>query len=103
MKLAICVFFLACAAVSAFGQVGYLSNQVIPFHIPDNPQHASVHEMAREESLLTRCTSPYSYAQGERPVWEFGELPRFISLGEVARAVRKQRLNAKRAEIVWEN
>jgi len=103
MKLVIGVLFLVCA-VSAFGQTaGYISGQVAPIRMAENPQHASVHEMAHEESLLSSCTSPYHYEQGEQPVWQFGELPRTTPLGDVARAVRRERLTAKRAEVVWEN
>ena len=45
----------------------------------------------------------YTYAQGERPLWEFGPaFPPPTPLGDVARAFRKEKLAAKKAEIVLE-
>jgi hypothetical protein len=75
-------------ATAAFGQTAsVLPNNPAPFVIPDHPLHASEHAMATESNLLG-C-SAYSYAQGERPLWEFGsDKPQEISLGEVARAYR---------------
>jgi hypothetical protein len=104
MKLVIGVFFLLCA-VSAFGQgsAGYISSQAMPTHFQENPLHASNHDMAAEQSLVSWGRDPYHYEQGEQPVWQFGQLPTTKPLGDVARAVRKERLTAKRAEFVWEN
>ncbi len=100
MKRTLIVLFVLCAA-SAFGQLpGALSNQPVVFEIPDHPQHASVHDLANEQSLLGG--SNYSYAQGERPLWEFGPVSQPVPLGDVARAVRKEKLEAKKAAIVFE-
>ena len=58
--------------------------------------------MATEHSLVGGGASTYSYAQGERPLWEFGEIKEQIPLGDVARSVRKEKLSAKKAEIIFE-
>jgi len=104
MKLAIGLFFLM-FAVSAFGQTaGYLSSQPAPAHFQENPQHATNHDMAPEQSLLSCGANPYHYEQGEQPVWQFGELPRMQPLGDIARAVRRERMTSmKQAEVVWED
>ena len=100
MKTILVVLFITCSAL-AWGQVvGSLSNQSVVIQIPDHPQHASVHDMATEQSLVGG--SSYSYAQGERPLWEFGPVSEPVPLGDVARAYRKQKLTAKKAEIVFE-
>jgi len=101
MKMTLVVLFLFCTA-AAFGQVGsVLSNQPQITEIPSHPQHAEMRSMASESSLVGGGT--YTYAQGERPLWEFGSpLPEPTPLGDVARAFRKEKLAAKKAEIVIE-
>ena len=100
MKTTFVALFILCAA-SAFGQVGgAISSQVSVLELPDHPQHASMHEMGVEQSLVGGGT--YTYAQGERPLWEFGELKHEPALGDVARAYRKEKMTAKKAEIVFE-
>jgi hypothetical protein len=102
MKTTIFVLFVLCAAV-AFGQSApVLPNQVQVFEIPDHPGHAAPHEMAPEQLLVGGSPSTYTYAQGERPLWEFGPVSEPVPLGDVARAYRKQKLTAKKAEIVFE-
>lgn len=56
--------------------------------------------MAREHSLVGGGT--YSYAQGERPLWEFGPVSEPRPLGDIARELRKEKQSAKKAEIVFE-
>jgi hypothetical protein len=87
MKTTIFAFCFLCAT-AAFGQTAnILTNNPQPLIFPEHPQHASEHAMAQESNLLG-C-SAYSYAQGERPLWEFGSVkPQEVSLGEVARAYR---------------
>jgi hypothetical protein len=103
MKIALFVLFLFCTA-AAFGQVGAsLSNQPQIFEIPDHPGHADRVAMASEHPLVGAGSDAYTYAQGERPLWEFGSpSPEPTPLGDIARAFRKQKLAAKKAEIVLE-
>jgi proline-rich tail region repeat protein len=102
MKTTLFVLFILCAAV-AFGQTApVLPNQVQIVEVPDHPGHAALHEMAPEQSLVGGSPSAYTYAQGERPLWEFGPVCEPVPLGDVARAYRKQKLTAKKAEIVFE-
>jgi hypothetical protein len=94
------LFFLVTA--SAFGQVsGAISSETYMLQIPDHPQHADQHAMASEHSLLG--SGSVTTAQGERPLWEFGPVsPPPASLGDLARAFRKEKLAVKKAEIVFE-
>jgi hypothetical protein len=102
MKTTLVVLFLFCAA-AAFGQVGAsISSYVTPIQISGNPQHATQHSMAEEHSLVGGMNATYTYAQGERPLWEFGPVSEPVPLGDVARAFRKEKLAAKKAEIVFE-
>jgi hypothetical protein len=92
---------ILCSA-AAFGQASALSNQVTPIQIVDHPLHAALTPMACERPLVGGAPDTYSYAQGERPLWEFGPVSEPVSLGDVARAYRKEKASAKKAEVVLE-
>jgi len=96
--------FLFLGSVAAFSQTGAssLSNQVMPVQMVDHPQHASYNRMASESPLVGGPAETYSYAQGERPLWEFGPVSQPVPLGDVARAYRKDKQTAKKAGIVLE-
>jgi len=89
------------AATAAVGQTAaVIPNQVSPVYVPDHPQHASQHAMAKEESVLeNNCNVS---AHGERPLWEFASPRVERPLGDIAREFRRQRdfLAAKRAGVV---
>lgn len=101
MKTTFFVLFILCS-VAAFGQYGSLSSQPIVVEFPEHIQHAAPHEMATEQSLVGGSPATYSYAQGEQPLWEFGPVSQQMPLGDVARAYRKEKLTAKKAQIVFE-
>ena len=100
MKTTLFVLLILCT-VSALGQAGVTSGQASMLSMPEHTQHASQHDLASEQSLLG-ASSPYSFAQGERPLWEFGPVSQPTPLGDVARAYRKEKQAAKKAEIVLE-
>jgi|SRR5208283_4632080 len=102
MKTTLVVLLITCSALAWGQNVGTLSSQAVVGEIPDHPQHAGLHDMAPEQSLVGGSPSTYTYAQGERPLWEFGPVSEPVPLGDVARAYRKQKLTAKKAEIVFE-
>jgi len=89
-------------SASAFGQAGALSSQAVPLQMPDHPQHAAIGAMATEQPLVGGAAGGYSYAQGERPLWEFGPVTVPTPLGDVARANRRAKVSAKKAEIIFE-
>ena len=103
MKTLLIAFLFLCS-VAAFGQTSApaLSNQVTPLEMVDHPQHASYNRMACESPLVGGGPDTYSYAQGERPLWEFGPVSVPVPLGDVARAFRKDKQAAKKAGIVLE-
>lgn len=85
----LCVLSLLCTT-SAFGQSApVLSNNPQVTQMSEHPQHAEVHAMAPETTLLG--PNPYTYARGEQPLSEYGSSPAYETpLGDVARAYRKQ-------------
>jgi len=102
MKITLFILFVFCTA-AAFGQnVGAVSSQSQPIQMAEHPQHASQHAMATEHPLVGSDTDTYSYAQGERPLWEFGPVSTPTPLGDIARAYRKEKTAAKKAEIIFE-
>ena len=101
MKNILLVGMIVFAASACFGQaVGAISSQAQPIQVPSHPMHAEQHAMASEQSLVGGGN--YAYAQGERPLWEFGPVSQPVPLGDIAREVRKQKLTAKKAEFVFE-
>jgi len=102
MKITVFALFILVAATTAFGQNGsVISSEAHMTIIPDHPEHADLHALAAERPLVGGGN--YTYAQGERPLWEFGSpLPAPAPLGDVARAFRREKLAVKKAEIVFE-
>ena len=100
MKNVLLALILFCAA-GAFGQ-STLSNQSAMLQIPDHPQHASVTPMACEHPIVGGGADTYTFAHGERPLWEFGPVSEPVPLGDVARAYRKEKMAAKKAGVVLE-
>jgi hypothetical protein len=95
------VFFLFCAAC-AFGQSApVLPNVPAMLVMSDHQQHAEQHALASEQSLLGY--TPYEWAKGEQPLWEFPTEHRVTPLGDIARNLRKEHETAKKAEIVWDS
>lgn len=87
---------------AAFGQAAALSAQPQVIEFPEHPRHAELTPLACEHPLVGGAPDNYSYAKGERPLWEFGPVSEPVSLGDVARAYRKQKLAVKKADIVFE-
>jgi hypothetical protein len=101
MKIVFVFCLCVCATVVFAQSAPVLSNRVQMIQIPDNPAHASQHEMAVEQNILEH--SGYTYAQGEKPLWEFGTVSQPTPLGDSARALKKQHEATKKSEIVWQN
>jgi len=103
MKLTLGILFLLCASV-AFGQAAgasALSAQPIVIQMQSHPEHASYTPLGQEQYLAEKST--YTFAQGERPLWEVAPVNSEISLGDVARALREEHLKARKAEFFREN
>lgn len=102
------VFLLFCGlcATAAFGQnigtVGSVLNaEPVPISVSSHPGHAAEKPMLSEQNLLG--SSSYTIAHGERPLWEVAPKKVEVPLGDVARALRKDRAVAKKSAIVVEN
>jgi hypothetical protein len=101
MKMTLCVMFLICTTAAFAQNAPVLNNQPSGTQIADHVMHAYQHDMAQSQNLLEH--SDYSYAQGERPLWEFGPVgPPPVPLGDLARAARKAHALDKKAQIIWE-
>ncbi len=102
MKITFLALIVLCSA-AAFGQgASVLSSQPQITESPSHPLHADVHDLATAQYLVGGGSQTYSYAQGERPLWEFGTVSQPTPLGDIARANRKEKQVAKKAEIVLE-
>lgn len=102
MKTAILICIVLCSAAALGQTAGVISSQPQVVQIMGNPLHAEVKPLAAEHPLVGGGPSTYTFAQGERPLWEFGsvsEAPR--PLGDIAREFRKEK-SAKKAAIVLE-
>lgn len=101
------VFFVICilSTTAALGQAvaggGALSAEPQIIQMCSHPQHAFQRPMAMEQSLLEN--SQYTHAQGVRPLWEVATASDEVPLGDIARALRKERETAKKAEKNWQN
>jgi len=103
MKITFLILLLFSTA-AAFGQLGsVISNQPqIPQAI-EHPLHAEPHAMAQEKPIVGGASDTYTVLHGERPLSDFGlTLADPPCLGDVARAYRKEKLTAKKAEFVFE-
>jgi len=98
MKTTLLAMLVLCSA-AALGQAT-LSSQPQMIQPASHPQHAQMHAMGTENALVGGGS--YSYAQGEIPLWELGSLVPQPSLGDVARAYREVKQNAKKAHFVLE-
>ena len=102
MKTILLALFTLCAA-SAFGQVqASISSQPQPTQFNEHPLHAEPHALATQTLIVGGAADTYSYERGEQPLWQFGPVSPPVSLGDVARAYRKEKLAAKKAEVVLE-
>lgn len=100
----LCVLFFLCAT-AAFGQAtagaSSLSSQPVVIQMQSHPQHAIYSPMKQEQSLSEKST--YTYAKGERPLWEVAPLSQSTPLGDVARALREEHAKARKADFIVEN
>ena len=101
------MFFALCflCSTAAFGQYGggSISSRVQPLQIDSNPLHASFQPLAPSQDLSETNASTYTYARGERPLWEVAVPTHEIPLGDSARALRKEHDVVKKSVRVWSN
>ena len=95
-------FLCATAALGQSGMVGSaLSNQASVFEFSSHEEFAAQKPMGIEHNLLEGST--YSWAQGERPLWEVAPVTHRTPLGDSARLLKKEHESAKKADFIWNN
>lgn len=101
MKHALLVLCLFCGT-AAFGQVAtYINSDAHPTTFFSHESRATQFDMATEQNILS-SSSP-AHATGVRPLWEVAPPLHEVSLGDAARAARKEHANMKKSAKVWEN
>ena len=98
--LVLCLLLTTVAFGQYLGRGAFISNEPQPYQAPSHPQHATIHALTEEQSVLGGTA--YVSAQGEKPTWELPQPP-VQSLGEIARILRKEHARVKRARCVFEN
>jgi hypothetical protein len=105
MKIALCALVFVCLAGAAFGQSGIgssgLSAEPVVYEFNSHQARATQTEMGQPQEIMEHSTSVWSH--GTRPLWEMATPAYLTPLGDSARSLRKEHLNAKKAEIVWNN
>lgn len=102
MKATLLLVLLLALSSAAFAQYGNGATPLLNgpnWAPPSNPQHAGQHDMRGEQNLLG--DNGYISAHGERPMWECTGHETEPSLGDVARAYRKDHEKMAKAAIVW--
>lgn len=94
--------FCATGAMAQIGGTLMSAPTTSPLVISGHVQHASQTALASSQNLIGHFS--VASGKGERPLWEVmppsaPETP----LGDVARAIRKEHADAKKAVVVWTN
>jgi hypothetical protein len=100
------VFTVLCLfiATAAFAQTGAgaVSAEPRPIDVPSHPKVAMATPLALPHNLLGMNGT--TIAQGELPLWQFApKTNNPVSLGEVARRIRQEKAQARKATFVREN
>ena len=100
------VFTVLCLliATAAFAQTGAgaISAEPRPIDVPSHPKVAMATPLALPHNLLGMNGS--TMAQGVLPLWQFApKTSNPVSLGEVARRVRQEKAQVRKATFVREN
>ena len=100
------VFTVLCLliATGAFAQTGAgaISAEPRPIEVPSHPKVAMATPPASPHNLLG--TNGSTIAQGVLPLWQFApKATNPVSLGEVARRVRQEKVQARKATFIREN
>lgn len=103
MKTLVVVICLVTA--SAFAQSGsgavVLNSEPQPITVSSHPRSASTQSLASTQNLLG--SAGYASARGERPLWEVVTPRVEVPLGDIARNLKKEKAEVKKAAVVHEN
>ncbi len=101
-KIAFLLFLFLSAAALAQNNLNFstFNNQAQSYSFYSHPAHADYKSMSQEQSVLQGNT--YIFAQGDRPASDFAQ-PDSVSLGTVARELKKEHAECKKSRVVWIN
>ena len=97
----LCFFCATAAFAQNIGNGAMLSAEPVIPQFCSHAGHASEQPMGMEQNLLGQ--SRFTYAHGERPLWEVASPSQVTPLGDSARVLKKAHETAKKADIVWHN
>ena len=102
LLLAFCLLATTSLLAQSTAGVAALSSEPVVVQFTNHYGHAIQQNMAEHQNIMEE-SAPVS-AQGVRPLWEVAPKPvTAVPLGDVARMLKKEKLDAKKATIVWEN
>ena len=102
MKTTLLILFILCATAAFCQSAPVLSNEANITTFYEHPAHAEPHALALEHPIVGGASDAYDSAHGQEPLWEFGPVSEPVPLGDVARAYRREKTAAKKAEFVFE-
>src|SRR5260370_37448134 len=97
---AICLLSAAAAFGQSYGGASYISSEAHSYQFSSHPAQATYTALSSGQSVVGG--SSYASAQGERPLSEFPQAEA-VSLGTIAREVKKQQAEVKKSHTVWWN
>jgi hypothetical protein len=101
--LAICMISLLSATAAfaqSYGTANYISSEAHSYQFSSHPAQASYTALSSGQSVVGG--SSYTSARGERPLSEFPQAEA-VSLGTIARELKKQHAELKKSRTVWVN
>jgi hypothetical protein len=101
--LALCSIWLLSAAAAfaqSYGGASYISNEAHSYQFSSHPAQATYTALSSGQSVVGG--SSYTSAHGERPLSEFAQAEA-VSLGTIARELKKQHAELKKSRTVWVN
>ncbi len=106
MKITLCLLGILCFAGVAFGQASSaatsgLSAEPVIYQFQSHSGRASQQGMGEHLDIMEHSANVQ--AHGVRPLWEVVTPAYVVPLGDSARLLRKEHMDAKKAEIVWNN
>ena len=102
LVVAFCFVVTSAALAQSGGSAGVLANEPVVLQFNSHSAHASQQGMSDPQTIM-EASNPM-IATGERPAWEVAPAKATQTpLGDVARMVKKEKLEAKKSNTVWEN
>jgi len=96
----LCLVSSAAALAQNFIGGSAMNNQPQAYSFPEHPLHAAYAAMAQERGILS--ATPYFSEHGDRRPSDFAQ-PEAVSLGTIARELRKEHADVKKSRVVWIN